>query len=98
VEAGTPAAVWIELPQLVAVDADGALLLACPPRVAGWLVERFWPLIVRCAAEAGRDVRLADEAQNAALKRGAPDARGAPATGSPTPAADRLTRRRQVGR
>jgi hypothetical protein len=86
VEAGTPAAVWVELPQLVAVDVDGALLVACPPRVAGWLMERFWPLIARCAADRGRGVRLADEAQHAALLGG-----GAP--GAPAPKLGQLPRR-----
>jgi DnaA N-terminal domain len=75
-------AIWVEPLELVAVDRDGALLLACPERLAGWVGDRFLPLIARGLAQAGREVRLAEPAQLAALRGIEPELRGSVA-GSP---------------
>jgi hypothetical protein len=77
---GLPAstfAIWIDPLELAAVDlGDGALLLACPEGMVGWVSDRFLPLIERCTAERGRPVRIADRTQLAALHTSASDPAG----------------------
>jgi hypothetical protein len=69
---------WIDPLELVGIDGDGTLLLACPERMAGWVSDRYLPLIERCAAARGRAARIAERSQLAALQGRAPDPAGRP--------------------
>jgi chromosomal replication initiator protein len=89
-------AIWIDPLKLIAIDRDGALLLACPERLAGWLSRRFLPLITRGGAQAGREVRLAEPEQLAALRGIEPAQRG-PAASSRRAATTGLGARQQRG-
>ncbi len=60
-------AVWIEPVTLIAIDADGALVLDAPPELRSWLSDRFARLIERAAERSGRATRIADVAQSAAM-------------------------------
>jgi hypothetical protein len=79
-------AIWIDPLELIGVDHDGALLLACPERLSDWISRRFWPVIARSAAHAGREIRLAEEAQRLALRglRPGQPTPGAPPRSTPT--------------
>ena len=63
-------AIWLEPVELIAIDADGALVLHAPPELRGWLQERFGRVVAQAAERAGRATRMADAARSAAM--GAP--------------------------
>jgi hypothetical protein len=63
-------AIWLEPVELIAIDADGALVLHAPPELRGWLQERFGRVVAQAAERAGRATRMADVARSAAM--GAP--------------------------
>ena len=60
-------AIWLEPVELIAIDADGALVLHAPPELRGWLQERFGRIVAQAAERAGRATRMADVARSAAL-------------------------------
>jgi hypothetical protein len=60
-------AIWLEPVELIAIDADGALVLHAPPELRGWLQERFGRVVAQAAERAGRATRMADVARSAAL-------------------------------
>jgi hypothetical protein len=60
-------AIWLEPVELIAIDADGALVLHAPPELRGWLQERFGRVVAQAAERAGRATRMADVAQSAAM-------------------------------
>ncbi len=63
-------AIWLEPVELIAIDADGALVLHAPPELRGWLQERFGRVVAQAAKRGGRATRMADVARSAAM--GAP--------------------------
>lgn len=74
-------AVWLDPLQLVAVDPDGALVIAAPDALAGWVRPRFGRLLLSSAERAGRAVRFATEAERRAFASPSPaaESRGRPA-------------------
>ena len=86
-------AIWLDPLQLVAVDADGTLVLAVPEPLGGWVRTRFARVLESAADRTGRAVRFATEVERRALtppppalatpgQPGAPA--GSPAHQSPT--------------
>ncbi|MGB0096448.1 MAG: DnaA N-terminal domain-containing protein, partial [Solirubrobacteraceae bacterium] len=63
-------AIWLEPVELIAIDADGALVLHAPPELRGWLQERFGRVVAQAAERAGRATRMADVTRSTAM--GAP--------------------------
>jgi hypothetical protein len=59
-------AIWLEGIDVIAVDADAALVLDIPQGTRGWVTARFGRAIEGCAERAGRTVRFASEVQAAA--------------------------------
>jgi hypothetical protein len=61
--------IWLEGVELIAVDRDGGLVVAGPLAVSGWVKSRFGPVLSASARAVGREVRLADERERAAVER-----------------------------
>jgi hypothetical protein len=59
--------IWLGPLALIAVDASGVLLLGCPPDTRSWVQGRFGPLLNRAAGSVGRELRLASDAEVAAV-------------------------------
>ena len=68
--------VWLEPLELVAIDAQGALVVDAPPATFSWLRQRYGHLLSRCSEEASRRFRFAEEAERQAFahREGAPSA------------------------
>jgi hypothetical protein len=64
--------IWLEPLELVAIDNNGVLIASAPSELRGWIEERLWHLAAGCAARVERELRLADEAQLAAMRAAAP--------------------------
>lgn len=67
--------IWLAPLQLIAVDWAGTLVVAAPAATDGWVRSRFGRLLGAAAERVGRSLRLAGEAERAAvaqLRDGAP--------------------------
>jgi hypothetical protein len=62
-------ALWLEPLELIAVDRNGALVMAAPADTVSWVRDRFGRIIAACAERAGHELRLADESERRALER-----------------------------
>jgi DnaA N-terminal domain len=58
--------IWLAPLELIAVDLEGALIIAAPAETAGWVTVRFGRLLDGAAQRAGHRVRLADEVERRA--------------------------------
>ena len=63
----TTFAIWLEPLQLIAIDNGRALVVAAPSQTLSWVRQRFGRLLTTCAQSAGREIRLADESERAAI-------------------------------
>ena len=61
--------IWLERVELIAVDRGGGLVVAGPIEVSAWVKGRFGPVLSASARAVGREVRLADERERAAVGR-----------------------------
>ena len=61
--------IWLEAVELIAVDRGGGLVVAGPIEVSAWVKGRFGPVLSAAARAVGREVRLADERERAAVGR-----------------------------
>ena len=59
--------IWLAPLELIAVDLAGSLVIDTPDATRSWVQTRFGRLLERCAAEAGRAVRFAEELERLAL-------------------------------
>ena len=59
--------IWLDAVGMIAVDADGALMLDGPDATSGWVRERYGGVIAECAGRAGATVRFASQAQAIAV-------------------------------
>ena len=78
--------IWLAPLELLAVDRDGTLVLGAPAVTDSWLRKRFGRLLARSAESVGHELRLADQAEQAAAAT-LPDSRKNPAAtaGLPRP-------------
>ncbi len=60
--------IWLAPLELIAVDLAGSLVIDTPDATRSWVQTRFGRLLERCAAEAGRAIRLAEELERLALE------------------------------
>jgi hypothetical protein len=60
--------IWLAPLELIAVDLDGSLVIDTPDATRSWVQTRFGRLLERCAAEAGRAIRFAEELERRALE------------------------------
>jgi DnaA N-terminal domain len=65
----TQFAIWLEPIELVAIDSQGALVIAPPPATRDWVQKRFGRLLSECAQRACRQLRFADDTERAAFGR-----------------------------
>ena len=61
--------IWLEPVELIAIDPRRVLVIDAPPVTFSWLVDRYGPVLARCAEEASRAVRFAEEAERQAFAR-----------------------------
>jgi len=59
--------IWLTDVQIVAVDAEGALLLDAGGELRCWVRQRYGGVIAECATRANAAVRFASEAQSVAM-------------------------------
>ena len=59
--------IWLEPLELIAVTSRGALVIDGPPLTFSWLQDRYGRVVARCAEEATRELRFAEEAERQAL-------------------------------
>ena len=59
--------IWLEPLELIAIDASGTLVIDAPPATCSWLRHRYGRVIARCAEEASRALRFAEEAERQAF-------------------------------
>ena len=59
--------IWLAPLELIAVDLAGSLVIDTQDATRDWVQTRFGRLLERCAAEAGRATRLAEELERLAL-------------------------------
>jgi hypothetical protein len=59
--------IWFDPIELIAVDPSGALVLEAPQATFSWLQHRYGRAVARCAADASRSVRFAEEAERQAF-------------------------------
>ncbi len=59
--------IWLDSLELIAIDVGGALVIDAPPATCSWLRHRYDRLIGRCAEEASRALRFAEEAERQAF-------------------------------
>jgi hypothetical protein len=60
--------IWLAPLELIAVGPEGSLLVDAPDATRSWVQARFGRLLERCATEAGRAIRFAEELERLALK------------------------------
>ena len=53
--------IWLDPTELIAVDGQHRLVVGVPAATAAWTSTRFGPLLERCAARVGRELRFASE-------------------------------------
>jgi DnaA N-terminal domain len=61
--------IWLEPLELIAIDPSGTLVIDAPPAAFSWLRHRYGRVIARCAEEASRAVRFAEEPERHAFAR-----------------------------
>jgi hypothetical protein len=61
--------IWLAPLELIAIDPSGALVIDAPPATLSWLRHRYGRVIGRCAEEASRAFRFADEPERKAFAR-----------------------------
>ncbi len=76
--------IWLAPLELLAVDRDGRLVLGAPAVTDSWLRKRFGRLLARSAESVGHELRLADQAEQAAAAT-LPDGRENPAAAAGVP-------------
>lgn len=59
--------IWLGPVELIAVDPGGALVLDAPQATFSWLQHRYGRAVARCASDASRSVRFAEEAERHAF-------------------------------
>jgi hypothetical protein len=59
--------IWLEPLELIAIDASGTLVIDAPPATCSWLRHRYGRVIARCAEEASRALRFAEEPERQAF-------------------------------
>ena len=64
--------IWLEPLELIAIDSGGALVIDAPPATFSWLQHRYGRVIARCAEDASRRFRFAEEAEHQAFVRAEP--------------------------
>jgi len=60
--------IWLAPLELIAVDFAGSLVIDTPDATRSWVQTRFGRLLERCAADAGRAIRFAEELERLALE------------------------------
>jgi hypothetical protein len=60
--------IWLAPLELIAVGPGGGLLVDAPDATRSWVQTRFGRLLGRCATEAGRAIRFAEELERLALE------------------------------
>ena len=65
----TQFAIWLEPIELVAIDSQGALVIAPPPATRDWVQKRFGRVLSECAQRESRQLRFADDAERSAFGR-----------------------------
>ena len=60
--------IWLAPLELIAVDLAGSLVIDTPEATRSWAQTRFGRLLERCAADAGRAIRFAEELEHLALE------------------------------
>ncbi len=60
--------IWLAPLELIAVDLAGSLVIDTPDATRSWVQARFGRLLERCAVEAGRAIRFAEELERVALE------------------------------
>jgi hypothetical protein len=60
-------AIWLEPIKLIAIDSQGALVIAPPPATRDWVQKRFGRLLSDCARRASRELRFVDDGERAAF-------------------------------
>ena len=60
--------IWLAPLELIAVDLAGSLVIDTPDATRSWVQTRFGRLLERCAVEAGRVIRFAEELERVALE------------------------------
>ena len=60
-------AIWLDGIEVIAIDADAALVLDIPQATRGWVTTRFGRAIEGCAKQTGCTVRFANDVQAAAV-------------------------------
>jgi chromosomal replication initiation ATPase DnaA len=60
--------IWLAPLELIAVDLAGSLVIDTPDATRSWVQTRFGRLLERCAVEARRAVRIAEELERLALE------------------------------
>jgi DnaA N-terminal domain len=61
--------IWLDPLELIAIDPSGTLVIGAPPATFSWLRHRYARVIGRCAEEASRALRFAEEAERQAFAR-----------------------------
>jgi hypothetical protein len=61
--------IWLDPLELIAIDQSGALVVDAPPATFSWLRHRYRRVIARCAEEASRALRFAEEPERKAFAR-----------------------------
>jgi DnaA N-terminal domain len=61
--------VWLGPLALIAIDPSGTLVVDAPPSTFSWLRQRYGRVIARCADEASRALRFAEEPERHAFAR-----------------------------
>jgi DnaA N-terminal domain len=64
--------IWLEPLELIAIDPAGALVIDAPPTTLSWLQHRYGRVIARCAEDASRRFRFAEEPERQAFVRKEP--------------------------
>ena len=60
--------IWLAPLELIAVDLADSLVIDTPDATRSWVQTRFGRLLERCAADAGRAIRFAEELERLALE------------------------------
>jgi hypothetical protein len=61
--------IWLEPLELIAIDPSGTLVIDAPSATFSWLRQRYGRVMARCAEEASRALRFAEEPERHAFAR-----------------------------
>jgi hypothetical protein len=89
--------IWLARLELIAIDVEGALVVAAPSETAGWVARRFGRILDGAAQRAGRILRVADEVERRASEPLTPTGAAARAAQAGAPADLRSRRGAGVG-